>query len=43
VTTGSSNPAYSAYSEKDATSATVLQYQSISCTPAYRGSSFEVR
>ncbi|KIP10403.1 hypothetical protein PHLGIDRAFT_28503 [Phlebiopsis gigantea 11061_1 CR5-6] len=42
VTTGSSNPQYSAFSEKDpVNSSTTLQYQSISCMPAYRGSSFE--
>ncbi|EIN10946.1 hypothetical protein PUNSTDRAFT_119779 [Punctularia strigosozonata HHB-11173 SS5] len=42
VTTGSSNPPYSVYSEKDTANASItLQYQSISCMPAYRGSSFE--
>ncbi|KAH9948754.1 nucleoporin autopeptidase-domain-containing protein [Amylocystis lapponica] len=42
VTTGSSNPPYSAFSEKDTgTSSTMLQYQSITCMPQYRGSSFE--
>ncbi|CAK5275183.1 unnamed protein product [Mycena citricolor] len=42
VTTGSSNPPYAAFSEKDPASASVtLNYQSISCMPAYRGTSFE--
>lgn len=43
VTTGSSNPPYQVYSEKDGVNSTVtLQYQSISCMPQYRGTSFEV-
>ncbi|GJE87476.1 nucleoporin2-domain-containing protein [Phanerochaete sordida] len=42
VTTGSSNPPYNAFSEKDAGATNVvLHYQSISCMPAYRGTSFE--
>ncbi|KII95281.1 hypothetical protein PLICRDRAFT_208927 [Plicaturopsis crispa FD-325 SS-3] len=42
VTTGSLNPPYAVFSEKDAANASVtLQYQSISATPQYRGSSFE--
>jgi hypothetical protein len=44
VSTGSANPPYSTWSEKDAANSNVtLQYQSISCMPQYRGSSFEVR
>lgn len=44
VTTGSSNPPYLAFQEKDSAASNVtLHYQSISCMPAYRGSSFEVR
>lgn len=43
VSTGSSNPAYSVFSEKDSTNSSVtLQYQSITCMPSYRGNSFEV-
>ena len=43
VTTGSSNPAYSVFSEKDPANVnTTLQYQSITCMPQYRGNSFEV-
>jgi nuclear pore complex protein Nup98-Nup96 len=43
VTTGSSNPPYSVFTEKDPANASVaLQYQSISCMPAYKGTSFEV-
>ncbi|KAJ7739892.1 nucleoporin autopeptidase-domain-containing protein [Mycena metata] len=42
VTTGSSNPVYAPFSEKDPMAAsTTLSYQSISCIPAYRGTSFE--
>lgn len=41
VTTGSSNPPYSVLNEKDGNSN--YQYQSITCLPAYRGTSFEVR
>ncbi|KAJ7044857.1 nucleoporin autopeptidase-domain-containing protein [Mycena alexandri] len=42
VTAGSSNPVYSPFSEKDPMAAgTTLSYQSISCIPAYRGTSFE--
>lgn len=44
VTTGSSNPPYSVYTEKDpaANSTVTLQYQAISCMPAYAGTSHEV-
>jgi nuclear pore complex protein Nup98-Nup96 len=43
VTTGTANPAYSVFSEKDSANANVtLQYQSITCMPQYRGNSFEV-
>lgn len=44
VTTGTSNPPYQPFQEKDTSgvSAVTLHYQSISCMPAYRGSSFEV-
>jgi nuclear pore complex protein Nup98-Nup96 len=42
VTTGSSNPPYAVFQEKDTTSSHMLQYQSISAMPAYRGTSFEV-
>ncbi|KAJ3985756.1 nucleoporin autopeptidase-domain-containing protein [Lentinula detonsa] len=41
VTAGSSNPPYATTPEKDATSNITLQYQSISCMPAYTGTSFE--
>lgn len=41
VTTGSSNPSYAATTEKDTTTNTNLQYQAISCMPAYQGTSFE--
>ncbi|KAH7909456.1 nucleoporin autopeptidase-domain-containing protein [Hygrophoropsis aurantiaca] len=42
VTTGTSNPPYNAYSEKDsATSNIMLQYQTITAMPAYRGTSLE--
>lgn len=43
VTTGSSNPPYNPFTEKDpATNSNItLQYQSISCMPAYRGCSLE--
>ncbi|KAF7432733.1 hypothetical protein PC9H_004676 [Pleurotus ostreatus] len=44
VTTGSSNPPYNAFTDKEnpgsGTSVT-LHYQSISCMPAYQGTSFE--
>ncbi|KAF7357483.1 F-box domain-containing protein [Mycena sanguinolenta] len=40
VAAGSSNPPYAPYCEKD-TKATVKKYQSISCMPAYHGTSFE--
>lgn len=45
VTTGSSNPPYQVFQEKDTSGATpvTLHYQSISFMPAYRGTSFEVR
>jgi len=43
VTTGTANPPYSAFSEKDpANTNSTLQYQSITCMPQYRGNSFEV-
>jgi nuclear pore complex protein Nup98-Nup96 len=43
VSTGSSNPPYAPFSEKDPAQASVTNnYQSISCMPAYRGTSFEV-
>jgi hypothetical protein len=43
VTTGTANPAYNVFSEKDsANSSLTLQYQSITCMPQYRGNSFEV-
>ncbi|KAI9508906.1 nucleoporin autopeptidase-domain-containing protein [Russula earlei] len=42
VTTGTANPAYSVFSEKDPANANAtLQYQSITCMPQYRGNSFE--
>ncbi|KAH8092457.1 hypothetical protein BXZ70DRAFT_993337 [Cristinia sonorae] len=42
VTTGTSNPPYAVYDEKDSTNSSLtLHYQSITCMPAYRGSSFE--
>lgn len=40
VTTGTASPQYSVYDEKDGLS--IIHYQSITCMPAYRGSSFEV-
>jgi hypothetical protein len=46
VTTGSSNPPFAVFSEKDSGpsgNGQMLNYQSISCIPAYRGTSFEVR
>lgn len=47
VTTGSSNPPYVTYTEKDQAATgqvpVTLHFQSISSMPAYRGSSFEVR
>jgi len=43
VTTGTVNPPYSIFSEKDpANPNATLQYQSITCMPQYRGNSFEV-
>jgi len=43
VTTGTANPVYSVFSEKDPANAnSTLQYQSITCMPQYRGNSFEV-
>lgn len=43
VTTGTSNPPYTAFNEKDSTNTNLtLAYQSITCMEAYRGSSFEV-
>ncbi|KAG6828653.1 hypothetical protein H0H92_007122 [Tricholoma furcatifolium] len=42
VTTGSSNPPYAVHTDKDpANPNTILQYQSISCMPAYAGTSAE--
>ncbi|KAJ7591467.1 nucleoporin autopeptidase-domain-containing protein [Mycena floridula] len=41
VTTGSSNPIYTIFNEKDTTTNATIQYQSISAMPAYRGTSFE--
>ncbi|KAH0839780.1 nucleoporin autopeptidase-domain-containing protein [Lanmaoa asiatica] len=42
VTTGSSTPAYSVFSEKDPSNpSTILQYQTVTATPAYRGTSLE--
>ncbi|KAG8218498.1 nucleoporin autopeptidase-domain-containing protein [Butyriboletus roseoflavus] len=42
VTTGTSTPTYSAFSEKDPSNpSTILQYQTITATPAYRGTSVE--
>ncbi|KAG2349208.1 hypothetical protein BDR05DRAFT_872857 [Suillus weaverae] len=41
VTTGTSNPPYSSFGEKDPTSASTLQYQTITAMPAYRGTSLE--
>lgn len=43
VTTGTSTPAYSIFSEKDPSNpSTILQYQTITASPAYRGTSLEV-
>lgn len=43
VTTGTSIPAYSVFNDKDPTdSAIIVQYKSITATPAYRGTSLEV-
>ncbi|KAF8345565.1 hypothetical protein F5887DRAFT_1061706 [Amanita rubescens] len=41
ITTGTSNPPYQAHTDKDATSNVTLQYQAITCMPAYSGYSFE--
>ncbi|KAI9574825.1 nucleoporin autopeptidase-domain-containing protein [Boletus coccyginus] len=42
VTTGTSTPTYSVFSEKDPSNpSTMLQYQTITATPAYRGTSLE--
>ncbi|KAF8209995.1 hypothetical protein K438DRAFT_1753603 [Mycena galopus ATCC 62051] len=42
VTSGSSNPSYAPYSEKDPYQTSITNHcQSISCMPAYRGTSFE--
>lgn len=42
MSTGSSNPPYNVFTEKDVGNSSVtLQYQSITCMPAYRGTSFE--
>ena len=43
VTTGTANPAFTAHTEKDPSGSANLQYQSITCMPVYRGTSFEVR
>ncbi|OJA09741.1 hypothetical protein AZE42_09937 [Rhizopogon vesiculosus] len=43
VTTGTSNPPYSPFSENDQSSNFILQYQTITAMPAYRGTSLEVR
>lgn len=40
-TAGSSNPPYTAFSEKEPNSSVTNQYQSITCMPAYRDVSFE--
>ena len=42
VTTGTASPPYSSYNEKDPTTNTNLQYQSITALPAYRGTSLDV-
>ena len=43
VTTGSANPPFTAFTEKDSVNSNVtLQYQSISAMPQYRSASFEV-
>ena len=43
VTTGTSTPAYSVFNEKDPSNpSSILQYQTITATPAYRGTSLEV-
>lgn len=43
VTTGTSTPTYSVFSEKDPSNpTTILQYQTITATPTYRGTSLEV-
>ena len=43
MTTGTSTPAYSIFNEKDPSNpSAILQYQSITATPAYRGTSLEV-
>ena len=41
ITTGTSNPPYQPHTDKDATSNVTLQYQAITCMPAYSGYSFE--
>ena len=41
VTTGSLNPTYVAYTDKDQ-SGSITHFQAISAAPAYRGTSFEV-
>jgi nuclear pore complex protein Nup98-Nup96 len=41
VTTGTSNPPYNVFTEKDPGTSVALQYQSITCMPAYRGTSLE--
>lgn len=41
ITTGTSNPPYQPHTDKDGTSNVTLQYQAITCMPAYSGYSFE--
>lgn len=42
ITTGTSNPPYQPHTDKDGTSNVTLQYQAITCMPAYSGYSLEV-
>ncbi|KAI6135156.1 hypothetical protein EV401DRAFT_884577 [Pisolithus croceorrhizus] len=41
ITTGTASPPYSVYTEKDPSSSSNLQYQTITAMPAYRGTSLE--
>nr|GAT51234.1 predicted protein [Mycena chlorophos] len=41
VTTGTSNPPFQPFAEKDQTAGVTNMYHSISCMPVYRGTSFE--
>ncbi|KAF7302186.1 Peptidase S59 domain-containing protein [Mycena indigotica] len=41
VTTGTSNPPFQPFSEKDTATNSTSLYQSITCMPTYRGTSFE--